>query len=346
MRSFRRSNETRRTIEEGRASGSAAAMRNFRRGVSARVMATAALALPALGASLAGPAQATPLPSISTGAAREVSYSSAVLTGSVNPKGSATSYYFQYGPTKAYGGQSAIAGAGAGSRRVSVRLSVSGLQPLTVYHYRLVAVNGAGATLGGERTFLTTKVPLSLQILAEPNPILYGGNVTVEGTLSGTENADREVVLQANQFPFTTGFKDIGNPELTSANGSFSFAVLGLALVTQFRVITTTSPPVTSTVAVENVAVQVTSHVRRARRRHFARIYGTVTPAENGMEVGILRIAHGRGVLVGGTILTHLNAGSSAFSRVVPVRPGVYRVLVRVTDGSQVSNYGQPLLIR
>ncbi len=346
MRSFRRSNETRMTIEEGRASGTTAATRRLRRGVSARVMATAALALPALGASLAGPAQAAPLPSVSTGAARQVSYGSAVLTGSVNPRGSATSYYFQYGATKAYGSQSAIAGAGAGSRRVSVSLSVTGLQPLTVYHYRLVAVNGAGATLGDDRTFLTTKVPLSLQLLAAPNPVLYGGNVVVQGTLSGTENAGREVVLQADQFPFTAGFQDVGNPELTSTSGSFSFAVLGLALVTQYRVITTTSPPVMSPVAVENVAVQVISHVRRARRRHFARIYGTVTPAENGMEVGILRIAHGRGVLVGGTILTRLNTGSSAFSRVVPVRPGVYRVLVRVTDGAQVSNYGQPLLIR
>jgi hypothetical protein len=176
--------------------------------------------------------------------------------------------------------------------------------------------------------------------------VLYGGAVTVQGTLSGTENANREIVLQADQFPFTAGFQDIGNPELTSASGSFSFSVLGLALVTQFRVGTTTSPPVTSPVAVENVAVQVTSHVRRARRRHFARIYGTVTPAENGMQVGILRISRGRGVLVGGTVLTPLNATSSSYSRVVPVKRGVYRVLVRVTDGSQVSNYGQPLLIR
>jgi hypothetical protein len=30
---------------------------------------------------------------------------------------------------------------------------------------------------------------------------------------------------------------------------------------------------------------------------------------------------------------------------VVRVRRGVYRVLVRVTNGAQISNYGQPLLI-
>jgi hypothetical protein len=50
-------------------------------------------------------------------------------------------------------------------------------------------------------------------------------------------------------------------------------------------------------------------------------------------------------VLAGGTVLRHLNATSSKFSRVVPVSRGVYRVLVRVTNGAQVSNYGQPLVI-
>jgi hypothetical protein len=316
------------------------------RGMALRTAAIVLVALPASAAATSATALAAPLPSVSTGIAREVTYDSAVLTGSVNPQDSATSYYFQYGLTKAYGEQSAIASAGAGTQTVSVRIPISGLQPLTQYHYRLVAVNGAGASTAGDRTFLTTKVPLSLQILSSPNPVLYGGTVTVQGTLSGTDNADRTVVLQADQFPFTAGFVNVGNPELTTSTGSFSFPVLGLAAVTQFRVVTTTSPPVVSPVTVENVAVQIVSHVRRTRRAHFARIYGTVTPAENGVEVGILRIVRGHGVLVGGTVLTQLSATSSKFSRVVPVKPGVYRVFVLLTNGAQVSSYGQPLLIR
>ena len=129
-------------------------------------------------------------------------------TGAVNPNGSDTSYYFQYGLTKAYGSQTAIADAGAGSKALPVRLAISGLQPLTVYHYRLVAVNSAGATIGDDEKLLTTKVPLSLAILASPNPVSFGGTVTVQGTLSGTGNANRAVVLQANAFPFTAGFQN------------------------------------------------------------------------------------------------------------------------------------------
>ena len=63
-----------------------------------------ALALPAL-------AQAASRPTVSTGSAKQVSFGSALLTGSVNPNGANTSYYFQYGPTRALGFQSAIADA-------------------------------------------------------------------------------------------------------------------------------------------------------------------------------------------------------------------------------------------
>ena len=315
-------------------------------GTLAVIAILAVLATLGLTASSAG--AATPLPSVSTGSAGEVTFDSATLHGAVTPHGSDTSYYFQFGLTAAYGSQTTIADAGAaGTGNVNVALPIAGLQPLTVYHYRLVAVNAAGAATGKDKTLLTTKIPLSLQILTSPSPVSYGGTITVQGALSGTENAGRVVVLQANQFPFTAGFQNAPvNPELTTATGGFSFVLPGLTQVTQFRVVTSTNPPVLSPVATENVAVRVTGHLGRAQRRHFVRVYGTVTPAENGMKVAILRIAHGHGVLVGGTVLVHATATSSRFSRAVPSKRGVYRVLVQVTNGAQVSNYSQPLTIR
>ncbi len=89
---------------------------------------------------------------------------------------------------------------------------VTGLQPVTVYYYRLVAVNSAGAAMGPERTFLTAKVPLSLQISVSPSPVQYGGTVTVQGSLSGTESANREVVLLADPFPFSGGLSGHREP--------------------------------------------------------------------------------------------------------------------------------------
>ncbi|MGH2832950.1 MAG: hypothetical protein ACRDK2_09255 [Solirubrobacteraceae bacterium] len=285
-------------------------------------------------------------PSVSTGAPTGVSYVTATLNGVINPHGTDTSYYFQYGPNKAYGSQTALADAGAGTSAVKVSLPVSGLSPFSVYHYRLVALSSAGAATGADRSFKTARVPLSVGILAAPNPVPYGGTATIQGTVSGTGNAGIAVVLQSNPFPYTQGFLNLGNAELTNAAGGFSFPVTGLMQATQFRVITATKSVVVSPVVIEGVAVNVTAHVHRTHRRHRVRIYGTVTPAESGMEVAIMRVLHGRNILVAGTILHHHSTTSSVYSHVVRIVPGVYRVLVKVTDGAHSSAYSEPMRIR
>jgi hypothetical protein len=300
-----------------------------------------------ISAALAGPAAAATAPTVSTGRAQSVGFQSATLTGSINPNGKSTSYYFQYGLTKAYTSQTAIASAGAGSKALTVRAAITGLAPLTVYHYRLVAVNAAGVTMGGDHSFKTSPIPLSLQILAAPNPVSFGGLTIVQGTLSGTNNANRKVVLEESPFPFTAGFTAVPNlpAELTTSLGGFSFTV-SLGGTTEFRVVTATNPPVISPVTTAGVVVRVTAHIARTRRHGFARFYGTVSPAENGAQVGILRVAGRHGILAGGTILAHRDAGSSKFSRVVRVHKGIYRVLVRVVNQPVGSSYSQPLRIR
>jgi len=313
-----------------------------RRALSAITILTA---LAIMGVSASQAEAATP-PAVSTEQALAVSFASATLEGSVDPRGSDTSYYFQYGLTKGYGGQTLIANAGAGQRSVSVSAAVTGLQPLTEYHFRVVGVNAAGAEQGADHTFITTKVPLSLGIIASPDPVLFGGEATIQGTLSGTENAGRPVIAQASVFPFTAGFQTLAlNPELTSSTGSFLFRVPDLVGATQFRVVTSTNPPIISPVAQVSVAARVSAHIGRSNRRHHARIFGTVSPAI-AAEVGILRVSHGRNVLVAGTVLRPDTPTTSSFSRVVPISRGIYRVLVRVTNGAQISNYSGPLLIR
>jgi hypothetical protein len=311
-----------------------------------RPLLVLALCAATLGASAAVAVGATApsKPAAYTGGASEVSYASATLKGTVNPHRLTTYYYFQYGPTRAYGSQTPLAEAGAGARAVAVRVPIGGLSPLTIYHFRLVAVSAAGTTLGGDRAFKTTKVPLSLQIVSSPNPVAFGGAVSVEGTLSGTGNANREVVLQGDVFPFGAGFVDVGNPELTTSTGSFSFVVLGLQAATRYRVVTTTAHPLASPVVTESVAVLVSARHAPTRRRHRVRIFGTVTPAENGMRVGIMRFRHGRETLAGGAVLHADGPGRSAFSAVIRRRPGVYRVLAAI-NGAQTKAYSAPFFI-
>jgi hypothetical protein len=305
-----------------------------------------ALCATLLAAPLSSQAAALPAPTVSTSGASDVTYSSAILYGEVDAHGQPTTYFFEYGPTSALGSQSPLAPAGNASSDVKVSQAVTGLEAFTTYHYRVVAAGPGGTTRGLEHTFTTPKIPLTVQITGVPNPVAFGSPFEVEGTLSGTGASAHEIVLQANPFPYTAGFKDIGNPELASADGSFSFPYLGLLENTQIRVVTVGSPEVASPVVLESVAVRVSFHVRATRRRGYVRLYGTVAPAEVGALVGFQLLAPGRSVNEGGTDVTAGAAGVSDFSRVVRLRHrGLYRALVRVNDGAHVSAYSQPILI-
>jgi phosphodiesterase/alkaline phosphatase D-like protein len=98
-------------------------------------------------------------PAVTTGSHSHVADTSAVLHGTVNPNGGATTYYFQWGLTTAYGVQSDIHAAGHGTKPVAVSTTASGLIPGTTYHYRLVATNGAGTTVGADHTLTTAGNP-------------------------------------------------------------------------------------------------------------------------------------------------------------------------------------------
>lgn len=114
-------------------------------------------ALLVLGA--AGLAIAAGSPTVTTGSHVHVTDTSAELEGTINPNGSATAYYFEWGLTTAYGVTSVEHSAGHGTKPVAVKTTAATLIPGTVYHYRLVAANGAGSATGADRTFKTTGNP-------------------------------------------------------------------------------------------------------------------------------------------------------------------------------------------
>jgi hypothetical protein len=287
-------------------------------------------------------------PTVSTAGSSGATFSTVILNGFVDAHGQATTYAFQYGTTSAYGGQTPLAPAGNGTITIKVSQTVTGLQPATVYHYRVVAVNATGTTFGKDRTFSTARVPLSVQIVGAPNPVVFGNSFLVEGNLSGTGAANHAIALQANPFPYVAGFQTVGNPELTNATGGFSFPFLGLLQNAQLRVVTVGGTVVSSPVVLENVAVRVSFHARSAHRRGYVRLYGAVAPAEVGALVGFQLLQPGKSVNEGGTVVKAASATVSTFSRIVRVRhPGLYRALIKVSaDGAHVSNYSAPILIR
>jgi len=96
---------------------------------------------------------ATPI--AATGLANSISTNSATLNGTVNPVGSATTYYFEYGPTASYGMRTESVGAGSGTSDIAVTAAVTDLTPATTYHFRVRASNSSGTSYGNDQTFTT-----------------------------------------------------------------------------------------------------------------------------------------------------------------------------------------------
>ena len=98
-------------------------------------------------------------PLATTGAA-QVSGTSVVLTGTVDPVGRATEWWFELGPSTAYGTSTVLRSAGSGRGAVAVSETVAGLTPATEYHVRLVARSSAGTTRGADAVFRTAGLPV------------------------------------------------------------------------------------------------------------------------------------------------------------------------------------------
>jgi virginiamycin B lyase len=97
----------------------------------------------------------TVAPGATTSAASSVTSADATLAGSVTPRFQASTYYFEWGLTSAYGTSTTTTSAGNGTAAVPVEAVISGLAPSTTYHFRVVATNGAGTTLGLDQSFTT-----------------------------------------------------------------------------------------------------------------------------------------------------------------------------------------------
>ncbi|HTA14933.1 MAG TPA: hypothetical protein VK781_08760 [Solirubrobacteraceae bacterium] len=89
--------------------------------------------------------------------ASNITRTAALISGTVNPAGSDTTYHFLYGTTSAYGNSTLVLDAGSGgSGDESIGpIAVTELAPGTTYHYALSATNELGTTIGPDYTFTT-----------------------------------------------------------------------------------------------------------------------------------------------------------------------------------------------
>jgi hypothetical protein len=339
---------------------------NFRPSWNTRMPRTsprAALLVAVVFFSLAVSARAA-VPHFATGGVAHATTTTGELEGTVNTEGLAVSYYFEYGPTEAFGTKTKVVAVPIPSplKVVKVGQAVTGL--LIGYHYRIVGIYpgpaGPVTVTGSPRIFNGGKAAKMRFVIPKGKEdqisTVYGGTALLTGSLTGANPASQGLSLQATPFPYRDPFTTLGGTVLTSRTGSFVFKVAKLTQNTELRVLTTTPRPVYSPVVVIHVTPRITVHVRSGGKTGLYRIYGTVAPARNGAVLQFQQLlpqkanSHKEGPAphgVGSTVLKRATSSSSRFSLIVSLSGSFrYRAFVKLPKGALDSGHSSNVLIK
>jgi NHL repeat len=137
----------------------------------------------------------------------------ATLSGLVDPMGQHASYRFEYGTSTGYGSSVPVPDGdlGSGSSDVAVSQQLSGLQPNTTYHFRLVAVGEHGTATGADHSFTTYPVQVAqadtcpnAQARAEQHSA-YLPDCRAYEMVSPPEKLGNDVVAESSRTVASTG---------------------------------------------------------------------------------------------------------------------------------------------
>ena len=178
--------------------------------------------------------------SIVTTNASNVTSSSAILNGTVNPGGLPTSVHFQYGTTTSYGSNTTTQSYN-GSTIQNVTANITGLSPSTVYHFRLVGTNSHGTSYGSDKTFTTpSAIGRPLVITSSPT-----NRAAFSATLKGSVYPHGLTTTVYFQYGLTTTYGSTTASQTKTGNTyqSVSANISGLTASTtyHFRIVATNS---------------------------------------------------------------------------------------------------------
>jgi len=129
--------------------------------------------------------------------ASAISPEGATFNDVVNPNGADTTYRYEYGTDTSYGQSSTDGDAGAATGETSAATAITGLEPATIYHLRIVAENGVGASVqGADSTFRT----------APGTAPSVSGVSSIEARLHGTINPQGAAASYLFEYGTTTAY--------------------------------------------------------------------------------------------------------------------------------------------
>ncbi len=175
-------------------------------------------------------------PSVVTGSATSISSSSATFNGQVDPNGSATDYWFEYG-TSDFTHSTSSASAGSGDSLTSYSKTVGSLQSGTSYNFRIVAKNSDGIRYGNTKTFTTSSAPAPSvpSVLTGTASSVTSSSAVINGQVNPNGSAARywfEYALSSSSSFTSTSSSSAGSG---SSLASYSKTLSGLQAGTAYK---------------------------------------------------------------------------------------------------------------
>lgn len=141
-------------------------------------------------------------PKVATLTKNTVTYNSAVVTGLANAAGTTLNVYFDLGTTTAYGTPyTATPATVTGLANTAVQVPLTGLLPLTTYHYRVRGISSTGQIVFGvDSIFTTLPAPPTVTTTAATSVTSSGA------TLNGTVNPNGGTATVTIEYGLTTAY--------------------------------------------------------------------------------------------------------------------------------------------
>jgi hypothetical protein len=141
-------------------------------------------------------------PLVVTTAASAVGFADATLNGSINASGLVVNSFFDYGTTTSYGTTvPGIPASVTGNTTTPINQALTGLAPITTYHYRARGVTAGGLIVYGEDKTFTTAAPPPTVVTTAATGVTAAG-----ATLNGTVNANGASTAVSFQYGLTTAY--------------------------------------------------------------------------------------------------------------------------------------------
>jgi len=268
-------------------------------------------------------------PAATTGGVRDLAPTSVTLTGTVNPRGLATQYRFQYGAGTTLNRRTPLKQlpAGSANKRVAAPVTVVANRR---YSYRLVAINSAGATQGKTARFTSPRGAAALTFAARSTRVSYEGAAVFTGNATTLGAGNVALVLEQQPFPYTGAFAPVAT-QRSGSDGSYSFTVSPLLLSSRFRLVARTTPGVTSAVLTVRTKVRVAIKATRLSGRRV-RFSGDIVPAIGAGRVSLQRrTGSGQWITIRRASVRHPSADRASYRITVGARRVATRYRVRVT---------------